>query len=60
ITIATVALQGASVIVSAELSIRCLSSKRNKLLHIRVFKFLMGLTMSVKTFLFLAFHARYS
>jgi hypothetical protein len=57
ITVATIALQGASVGVSTELVIRCLLGKRGKVsLNVRTPKCIMGLTMALKTALFLSFH----
>ncbi|CEG67429.1 hypothetical protein RMATCC62417_03862 [Rhizopus microsporus] len=51
------ALQGAAVAISAELALRCLSPKRNKIPHIRASKFILGLAMALKSCLFLSFHA---
>ncbi|KAI8882419.1 hypothetical protein K501DRAFT_251539 [Backusella circina FSU 941] len=57
LTVATIALQGAAVGVSTELVIRCLLGKRGKVVpRVRTAKSIMGLTMALKTSLFLSFH----
>jgi hypothetical protein len=58
LSVATIALQGAAVGVSAELAIRTLNNKSDKMsLQVRLGKFIMGLTMAIKSTVFLSFHA---
>jgi uncharacterized membrane protein HdeD (DUF308 family) len=58
LAVSTIALQGAAVGVSAELAIRTLNNKSDKIpLQVRLGKFIMGLTMAIKSMVFLSFHA---
>ncbi|KAI8875718.1 hypothetical protein K501DRAFT_159186, partial [Backusella circina FSU 941] len=58
LSVATIALQGAAVGVSAELAIRTLNNKSDKMSpQVRLGKFIMGLTMAIKSTVFLSFHA---
>lgn len=56
--VATIALQGATVGVSGELAIRSLFRKRDKAASVRIGKFFLGLSMAIKSILFLSYHTR--
>jgi hypothetical protein len=56
--VATIAFQGCTVGVSGELAVRSLFRKRDKGLAVRIGKFFLGLSMAIKSILFISYHTR--